>query len=467
MVWAKRVIFGVMAVLVVLAGWLRFSPPDLLRVGTGYSAKIVCSNAQIAGRNPDTVLAVDVQAPGHWLLRTVSVDVDGSIGKADARMFGFVAESLAVMRTALGCALAPDGVLAETPNDALLRAGMKTILLSEDLAWPDGQRVAPSQDPQIDAILDDPAITGPGMRGIVVVHNGRIVAERYGDGFGPAVPLLGWSMTKTVTAAIIGTLQKAGRLGVGNVANLPQWMADDRSDITFADLLSMTSGLRWNEGYGTVSDVTRMLYLEGDMANFAASLPAEAAPGKMFNYSSGSSVLASRGWQNQVGPTEEALAWPYVNLFQPLGMASAVLEADAAGTYVGSSYLYANARDWARFGLLLAQRGAWQGQSILPAGFVDWMVTPVPASMAPWGKPEYGQGSVWLHGPSAGTPEGENPDAGFTLPADTFWMLGHDGQSIAVVPSRGLVVVRLGLTPSKLGYKPQALLEKLLAMLPQ
>lgn len=141
-------------------------------------------------------------------------------------------------------------------------------------------------------------------------------------------------------------------------------------------------------------------------------------------------------------------------------MASAVLEADARGTFVGSSYLYATARDWARFGELLRNDGVWEGRQILPEGYVAWMREAAPASNG-----EYGRGHVWLHGPTADTPEGQDPDAGFDLPDDAFWLLGHDGQSTVVIPSRGLVVVRLGLTPSGLGYKPQVLVEALVKVL--
>src|SRR5690606_16528277 len=153
-----------------------------------------------------------------------------------------------------------------------------------------------------------------------------------------------------------------------------------------------------------------------------------------------------------------ALAWPREALFEPLDMVNPVLEADASGTFVGSSYLYATARDWARFGELLRNDGVWQGQRIVAEGFVAWMRAPSPASAG-----EYGRGQLWLHGPRAGTPQGQDPDAGFDLPADAFWMLGHDGQSTTIIPSRGLVVVRLGLTPSRLGYKPQRLVEALAA----
>jgi CubicO group peptidase (beta-lactamase class C family) len=225
--------------------------------------------------------------------------------------------------------------------------------------------------------------------------------------------------------------------------------------------MAMSSGLEFNEDYGDVTDVTRMLYLEPDMASFAAAKPLASDVGKKFSYSSGTTLLLSRLWQDAVGDPAKALAWPREKLFGPLGMTSAVLEADARGTFAGSSYLYASAHDWARFGQFLLQDGVWNGARIVPEGYVAWMREKAPA--APIG--EYGRGQLWLQGPEGGTPEGEDPDVGFDLPDDTFWMQGHDGQTVAMMPSANLVVVRLGLTPSKLRYKPQALLSALAAAL--
>jgi CubicO group peptidase (beta-lactamase class C family) len=259
-----------------------------------------------------------------------------------------------------------------------------------------------------------------------------------------------------VTAAIIGTLVKEGRIEVERARLFEAWAGDGRGAIKTSDLMAMSSGLEFNEDYGDVTDVTRMLYLEPDMAAFAAAKPLAGEVGKVFSYSSGTTVMLSRLWQDAVGDPNEALAWPHEALFGPLGMTSAVMETDARGTFVGSSYMYATARDWARFGQFLLQDGIWNGVELLPPGFAAWMREPAPASNG-----EYGRGQVWLHGPVAGTSEGQDPDAGFDLTADAFWLLGHDGQSIAVTPSKRLVVVRLGLTPSKLGYKPQRMLEAL------
>ena len=139
----------------------------------------------------------------------------------------------------------------------------------------------------------------------------------------------------------------------------------------------------------------------------------------------------------------------------------AIIEADARGTLVGSSYMYATAQDWARYGQFLLQDGVWNDQRLLPEGFVNTISSPSLAS-----KGEYAQGQFWRWGPQGATPEGQNPDGRFNLPADTFWMRGHDGQTVAIVPSQQLVVVRLGLTPQSLHYQSQALLSELLKALP-
>ena len=444
----KWIVVLLVAAVVGLAGWLYLAPPALIRVGTGYSAKIVCSNAFLASRPGDEVLAIDVQAPGHPLLGYITADIDPVARTVDAGLLGVFGVSRAVYREGAGCAVLPDGGEGAAELPALSPLPQPNV----GALWPEGERVAASQEPRLAAILDNAAMTGPGMRAVVVVHNGRIVGERYGEGFDATTPLLGWSMTKTVTAGIIGTLVREGRLSVEQDDLFEAWSTDERSAITVAELMARSSGLAFNEDYGDVTDVTRMLYLEPDMAGFALDKPLAGGIGGTFSYSSGTSVMLSRIWQDVFADRAEALAWPREALFGPLGMASAVLEPDEAGTFVGSSYLYATARDWARYGEFLRRGGEWNGRQILPEGYVDWMREEAPASDG-----AYGRGQLWLQGPGGG-------DAGFDLPDDAFWLIGHDGQSTAVIPSRGLVVVRLGLTPSKLGYKPQAMVEALSAL---
>jgi CubicO group peptidase (beta-lactamase class C family) len=306
----------------------------------------------------------------------------------------------------------------------------------------------------LDRLLADDTLAGPGARAIVVVYRRRIVAERYGAGFSSVSPLLGWSMTKSVLAGLVGALIKDGQLTLDQSAGWPPAGSGGRERIRIADLLAMSSGLRWNEGYGTVSDVTRMLYLESDTADFAREQPLAHPVGEFWSYSSGTANILSRIVQDAAGPLGAGVAAE--KLFKPLGMTSATIETDEYGTLVGSSYMYATARDWARYAQFLLQEGVWRGQEILPRRFVAMMASPVASSGG-----QYGHGLVWLWGSDSVAPV-KNPDAAFGIPADTFWMSGHDGQSIAIIPSREMVIVRLGLTPTHDHYIPQPLVRAML-----
>ena len=452
---ARLLGLGLVVLLVGAGVWLQRAPPELVRVAAGYTAKIVCSSVFVAGRDADQVLEDDVQAPGHPLLRLMRVSVDREARVVRANLLGFAGNGLAVMREGTGCATVPDGDVARAAAHAV---ALPPPAAPGDGRWPAGDDPGTS-DAATRYLLGEPALAGPGMRAMLVVYRGRIIAERYGEGFSAATPLLGWSMTKTVTAALVGTLVRDKRLVTDRSALFDAWAGDERRVISIGNLLAMSSGLEFNEDYGSVTDVTRMLYLEPDMAAFAAAKPLAHPPGSHFSYSSGTTLMLARQWQNAEGPA--ALAWPRQALFGPLGMRSALMEADESGTFVGSSYMYATGRDWARFALLLLQDGRWNGKPLLPAGWVKTMRAPSTAAPT-----EYTQAQMWLHGPRGATPERENPDAPYALPADTVWMLGHDGQSIAIVPSRDLAVIRLGLTPSKLMYQPQRLLKEVLHSLP-
>jgi CubicO group peptidase (beta-lactamase class C family) len=434
--------------IVLVALWLK--PPELLKVGANYSAKIVCSNVFLAGRDPDEVLRVDVQAPGIAILRLMKVSVDRERGVVRAGFLGFIGAGLAVARPGQGCTVLPDGKLDSAPA-ATGAAATVVSPAASNAPWPVGNTV--EAKPELNRILADEVLAGPGARAIVVVDHGRIVAERYSPGFSATTPLLGWSMSKTIVAGLIGILVKDGKLALDQSG---LWPADGsgREHIRVADLLAMSSGLRFNEEYGAVSDVTTMLYLKPDMAGFARDQPLAHPVGEFWSYSSGTAVILSRILQDAAGA--DAANFVKSRLFKPLGMTSATMESDERGTLVGSSYTYATARDWARYAQFLLQDGVWQGQELLPNGYVQMMATPVAASSG-----QYGHGQVWLWGSDAATP-GVNPDAAYGIPTDTFWMSGHDGQNIAVMRSRQLIVVRLGLTPYAAHYSPQPLVKAIL-----
>ena len=442
--WGIRVALTLVGIVAVAAAWIVVFPPELLRVGTGYAAKIVCSNVFIAGRDADEVLRDDVQAPGHPLLKLVRAEVNLDQGLVKTALLGVIAPSTALHRTGLGCAS-----VNETEIEAARRLSAppaEAASLDPARAWPEGNAVS-DNNPRLQAVLSDPGLLGPGARAVVVVKDGRIVGEAYGPGFNAETPLLGWSMTKTVTAALIGILKGEGRISESATNLFAEWNGDSRSAISLSDLLAMESGLSFNESYGDVTDVTRMLYLESDMGAYAASLPQQAEPGTRFNYSSGETVLISRYWISRFSNGEAALAYPREALFDVIGMRSAVLEADATGTFVGGSYLYATARDWARFGLFIAENGRWSGRQLVDTSMMVRIYDPSAASDG-----AYTRGQAWQSGPG-------DKDSNFSLPEETIWLLGHDGQSIAVIPSERLIVVRLGLTPRRLDYRPQKLLQ--------
>ena len=452
----RRTLAALLALAVVLTLLLWRAPPALLRVGANYSAKIVCSNVFLAGRDPDEVLRVDVQAPGIALLRLMRVSVDREHRVVRAGFLGFIGNGLAIARPGRGCTVMPDGKLdlAGGAAAAPLESANGSAAAAASL-WPDGSAV--QTNAALDHVLADDALAGPGARALLVVNHGRIVAERYASGFSARTPLLGWSMTKTVMAGLIGMLVKDGKLKLDQPGFWPASSSDGRDRIRVADLLAMSSGLKFNEAYGSVSDVTGMLYLQPDMAGFARDQPLIHPVGEVWSYSSGTAVILSRIMQDAAGGA--GLEFAEDRLFKPLGMSSATLESDEHGTLVGSSYMYATARDWARYAQFLLQDGAWAGQQLLPPGYVAMMATPVAASGG-----QYGHGQVWLWGSDARVP-GVNPDAAFGIPADTFWFSGHDGQSIAVIRSRQLIVVRLGLTPESLGYTTQPLVKAVLEAL--
>lgn len=292
---------------------------------------------------------------------------------------------------------------------------------------------------------EPPAPLGP-THAVVVVRDGAIVGEAYGaplytplheatgrppDVMGPDTRLVSWSMAKSVMHAVIGILVRDGRLDPASPAPVPEWSgpADPRRGITWEHLLRMSSGLAWTEDYvDGASDVLTMLFGEGsdDVAAYAAGRPAAAAPGSEFVYSSGTTNILARCAQSVVGGGEAGMArFLREELFDPIGMTTAEGRFDATGTFVASSYVYASARDFARFGLLYLRDGVWGGRRILAPGWVEHARTP--AEAAPAG--EYGA-HWWLR------------------PGGAFVAQGYEGQRVHCVPEADLVVVRLGKTPA-------------------
>ena len=446
--WVLKIFKFLVAILLVailaLSGWIAFMRPELLPVLSAYAAKTVCSNVFIAKRDADAVIRTDVQLAERSATKLMKIDVDTANRRVEAAFLGLFARRYAAYAEGRGCTL-----VAKDEIPARADAPPLPPQATPDALWPAGETAQLSDNRRLRAALNDPVLQGPGMRAIVVVHDGRIVGETYGEGFNASTPLLGWSMTKAVNAALAGMAIKDGKLALNRKGLFPQWAGDARAEISVADLMAMSSGLEFNEDQGLITDPARLELLVRDAAAFARDKALVAAPGTKFHYGSGSSVLLARLWQDAIGAA--AQSYPQERLFKPLGMTSAVFESDPSGTFLGEGYLYATAHDWARFAEFLRLGGVWNGEPLLPPGFVDYMRSPVPASDEGQG-PVYGRGQLWLA-------RGQ----GFDLPADTFMLEGHLRQVIAIIPSRKLVILRIGSTREDIGFSNAKLLYAIVA----
>ena len=297
----------------------------------------------------------------------------------------------------------------------------------------------------------DDLFTKPEMaetRAVLVLKDGRLVAQRYAPGYHENTRFISWSMAKTITAVMIGQLVSDGRLRLDESVPIPDWQrpGDPRGEITLRQLLQMRSGLQHIEADGPpyLTDTARMLFLDGrdNMAAYAEAQPLEAEPGRKWEYSSATSViladLAARTLSSTADPGERRrLVGDYLRtrLFEPLGMKSMIPEYDASGTLIGGSLIHGTARDWARFGEFLRNKGAVRGAQLVPSSWIEFMIEPSPRN------PGYGA-QIWLNRPQVTDGNLEWPGA----PAGAFSMNGHLGQYVFVAPSLGLTVVRLGKT---------------------
>ena len=443
-----------LAAALVYAGWTVLG---LAPIGSAYAAKTLCSGVFVSGRPARSVIEEDILADNHPLLKLVIPSLDAQHRRASASFLG-IAERVAQFRPGFGCTLA----LGIEP-DALARAapGLALQVVSSDLLSPGPLPPDAHIDDLNAAVSHAFADRGARTRAIAVLYDGHVVAERYAEGFSSRTPMPGWSMTKTVIAALAGVLVDRGYVRLGQSSLLEEWRApgDARGQITLEHLLRMTDGLAFDEKPADpFSDVVQMLFTTGDSSAFASAKRLRTAPGTAWRYASGSTNVLVRALRRSARMTPDAFAQlPRRALFGPLGMRSAIIELDAAGLPVGSSFMFASAHDWLRFGQFLMQDGVWQGQRVLPPGWVEIMRTATP--QAPGGK--YGA-HLWLHVPE---PFNSRDKTAPVLPADAFHLAGHEGQLLSIIPSRRLVVLRLGLTRDGSGWDHERFLAEVLAAL--
>jgi CubicO group peptidase (beta-lactamase class C family) len=469
----KRILYAAGIALIILlagAGWYL---SDTLPIGTGHTAKTICSNVFISGRDAQDIFKEDI-APLHFLFAITDYKVDLDAKSVSADAFGF-AQRTAIYREGCGCTI----VNGLTENELRQqKIGYSQAVKSSperrsNRPWPTGNHgpvlsLPAGVDAEKLAKAIDAAFAEPGpqnlrkTRAVVVVYDGQLIAERYAPGFNLNQPQLGWSMSKSITNALVGLMVKQGRLELNTRAPVPEWQKpeDPRQKINLDQLLHMSSGLEFSEEYAPFSDAVYMFYDSYDFAAYAANKPLETEPDSKWHYSSGTANIIARVVRQTI---EKAHAnyyeYLYQHLFHKIGMFSVVLEPDPSGTFVGSSYVFATPRDWARFGLLYLQDGVWNGERILPRGWVKYTTTPAPR--APRG--EYGA-LFWLN---AGAPSDPADRMMPSVPVDAFFARGFQEQRVFVIPSKNLVLVRLGATSDRSAWNDETFVTGILAALPQ
>jgi CubicO group peptidase (beta-lactamase class C family) len=423
-----------------LAACGNFSPGKAALVSTGYVSHELCSGVFVAGQDPQRYYREAIEPLGGPFAFLMGHSVDREHGEVRATLAGMF-ESRAVLRPPLGCVNAT-GIALPSANIVPASPAAPGAAFPALAADP-----APVTDPALGAALDhafeEPA-AGPQRhtQAVVVVHGDRIIAERYAEGIGVDTPLNGWSAAKSMTNALLGILVRQGRLDMNGPAPIAAWADphDPRHAITPDQLLRMTSGLDIGQTLNDVSPfdpAARMLFVEHDMAAFAERAPLAYAPGTHWNYTDPNTLLLSRIVRDAAGgDAAGTYAFIHRELFDKLGMQHACLEFDAAGTPVGSSHLWAPARDWARLGLLYLHDGRAGGERILPPGWVAYSARPTPGA-------EYVgyAAGFWTN---RGSGYGARYRIAAGIPADAFMARGTYGQYVLVIPSQDLVIVRLG-----------------------
>jgi CubicO group peptidase (beta-lactamase class C family) len=402
------------------------SPTNLwanIEVGTGMGAKLACSGKFVTGQSPATI-AEDL-ASYSPVLRLLNIEYDNS--STTASLAG-LAITTATFRPGLGCTLNRG---ATDHLDALIVPELE----ASTAQWPAGSMVSTLDESltrSLNNLLVADNAAGYVTRALVVVRDGQLVAEAYADGYSPQTPLMGWSMGKSLVAIMLGNLALNKQID-GDENNLFEaWKGDNRRTIKLEQLLQMTSGLDFDETYAPGSDATHMLFTAPGAAAVAMASELADPPGTHFAYSSGTTNLLTHLYTRRNGGTLGALNHLYEQIFRPLGMAHSILELDPSGDFIGSSYIYASARDWARLGQLMLNDGILNNERIVSADWVRRSQQPNTSS----NDPRYGY-QLWLNGTA---PDLRWPE----LPADAYAMQGNRAQTVMIVPSARAVVVRLG-----------------------
>ncbi len=424
----KKILKLIALVAVLAIVYFTYTNYPRLNIISGYSAKNMSSSVFLAGRTSEIT---NIQDNSFTPINLADEEVDYEAKLIIASVYGLM-ERKAIYREGLGSVLITDNFDESKPFLVPKRTKINT-----NLSFPYGDL---EQKDTLFSAIDYKELENTvnnafvdneikKTRAVLVIYKDQIITEKYDEGFDKNSLLQGWSITKSITATIYGILQKQGKLNINDKADIETWKADQRATITINDLLHMNSGLSWKEDYEGISDVTKMLFLAEDMSKIQEEKELIGKPNESWNYSSGTSNLLSGILRKYFDSHQEYLDFWYSSLIDKIGMHSMVIESDLSGNYVGSSYSWATTRDWAKFGLLYLHKGNWNGKQLFDESWVDYVKTPTNTSDGQYG------GHFWLN---AG---GYYPD----VPRDVFSANGFQGQRIFIIPSKELVVVRMGL----------------------
>lgn len=426
----KKILRIIGVVLLLALGYMVYVNYPKLDLISGFAAKSVASAHFADHRTLQMIEEGDNDIPLVDLARN---HINDKERYATASVYGFKKRK-AIYRDGLGATLIDDDFDLTQPYEV-----PKRVTTPKNLAFPYGD-LEPKDtffegvnygklQKAIDEAFDHDVNKIKRTRAVLVIYKDQIVAEKYESGFSKKSKILGWSMTKSITATMFGILQKQGKFDIYQPAPVAEWKNDRRAKITTNDLLHMNSGLQWEENYETISDATKMLFLAKDMTSVQRHKPAIYAPNTHWNYSSGTSNLLSGILRGQFKTHQEYLDFWYANLIDKIGMHSMFIETDMSGNYVGSSYGWATTRDWAKFGLLYLHKGNWNGEQLFDPSWADYVATPTEDSAGRYGA------HFWLNS------GGYYPDA----PRDLYSANGFQGQMVFIIPSMDLVIVRMGL----------------------
>jgi CubicO group peptidase (beta-lactamase class C family) len=432
----------------------------LRAIAAGYKASFLCSDIFNAGITEAQAEKDDLQRVYpeiEPLMPAMKASVDRQARMVSVSFDDKLPPRVAAWRPYLGCAQLPIGAAPGTAA-ALPQLTTQAPRSSDALPWPMGDRNAAAR-PRGDtkalgravAAAFDRRTHGQGNEtvAILIVQNGKIVAEHYREDFNMHMSQRTWSVAKSIAGTVIGAAVQQGKIDINAPAPIPEWRSpgDPRAQITTDQLMRMASGLHSD----TAGNRTDAIYFGGTtVTEQATGWPIEALPGTRFRYSNNDIMLAARGLRAALGDGQEALAFPYASLFWKIGMTRTFAETDWEGNFILSSQVWTTARDLARMGLLYLSDGMWQDERILPPGWGAYVARHGPA------QPPSGNGygaTFWTFPKNSG------------LPADAYVARGNRGQYLAIIPSRQILIVRRGFDGASANFDLDSFTRDVLAAL--